>query len=137
MIKTYSEIILLPTYEERFRYLQSKALIGDRTFGGYRYLNQVLYNSGEWREIREIVILRDRGCDLGIEDREIYDAINVHHMNHITIEDILNKNPDIFNPEYLITTNARTTHKQLHYGGEPVSNSYTERSPHDTSPWRT
>ena len=136
MIRTYSELILLPTFEERYRYLRLGGKVGEDTFGFDRYLNQIFYKTTEWLRIRDYVIIRDNGCDLGIEGREIYDKILVHHMNPITKEDILNKSEYLLNPEYLISTTKRT-HDAIHYGDdsillvEPIV-----RVKNDTCPWR-
>lgn len=135
-IKTYSELITLPTFEERYRYLRLGGRVGEETFGFDRYLNQVFYTSNEWRDIRDHVIIRDGGCDLGIEDREIFGKILVHHMNPIRQEDILRRSKFLLDPEYLICT-VKNTHDAIHYGDEsllilpPV-----ERTQFDTCPWR-
>lgn len=136
-IKTYSELITLPTFEERYRYLKLDGIVGEETFGFDRYLNQEFYQrSQEWKRIRDYVIIRDNGCDLGIDDREIMGKILVHHMNPITKEDILHQSDFLLNPEYLICT-MKSTHDAIHYGDErlliiaPV-----ERRPNDTCPWR-
>lgn len=136
-MKTYTELSALKTFEERFNYLKTKSSIGVETFGGDRYLNQVLYKSKEWRELRNRVILRDNGCDLGVSGHELASGqITVHHMNPITIEDVLNRNPDIFNPEYLISV-SHSTHKFLHYGDlESVQKGPAIREPNDTCPWK-
>ena len=136
-MKTYSELMTLDTYEERFMYLRMVAKIGDRTFGGYRHLNQLLYKNPLWKEVSEQAIIRDRGCDLGVPGYEIYGTINVHHINPITIDDVLNGNPCIYDLENLITTDADKTHKPLHYGGKPLySDPVIERTPFDTCPWK-
>jgi hypothetical protein len=135
-IRTYSELIKLPTFEERYRYLQLGGRVGEETFGFDRYLNQVFYKSDEWRAIRDFVIVRDNGCDLGIEGREIHTRILVHHMNPIRQEDILRRSKYLLDPEYLICT-IKNTHDAIHYGDEsllilpPV-----ERTKNDTCPWR-
>lgn len=136
IIRTYSELITLPTFEERFEYLKLGGKVGRETFGFDRYLNQILYKLPEWRSTRDIVIVRDNGCDLGIPGREIYGKILVHHMNPITVEDILNRNPDIFDPEYLIST-IKNTHDAIHYSDESLLiKDPIERSKNDTCPWR-
>jgi len=115
-IRNYSELSKLKTFEERFEYLKLNGIVGEETFGYERFLNQALYRSKIWRnETRPFVIKRDLGCDLGILDREISDIIIIHHMNPITIEDIENDNPEIFDPEFLISTSSMT-HKAIHYG---------------------
>lgn len=136
-MRTYSELIKLPTFEERFLYLELGGKVGEDTFGFDRYLNQILYRSEEWKRIRREVIIRDNGCDLAIPDREIFGKIIVHHMNPISIEDIEEHNPDIFNPEYLITT-IKATHDAIHYGDDSYidNTEWHERTPNDTCPWR-
>ena len=137
-MRTYSELITIPTFEERFEYLKLDGTIGEETFGYDRYFNQKLYHSKEWQSVRRQVIIRDNGCDLAIPDREIFDCILVHHMNPITLDDIETHNPDIFNPEYLITT-FRMTHNAIHYGDESllISSEPIIRTPNDTCPWRS
>ena len=136
MIITYTELSKLKTFEERFNYLKLNGKVGEETFGYDRYLNQILYKSDPWKEARRKAILRDNGCDLGISDREIPGKIIVHHMNPITIEDIINQNPDVFNPEYLIST-IKNTHDAIHYGdGSLLVKDYVERRPNDTCPWK-
>lgn len=135
-IRTYSELITLPTFEERYHYLRLNGVIGEDTFGFDRYLNQVFYRSSKWKRIRDQVIVRDNGCDLGIEDRAIYGKIIIHHMNPITIQDIERESSFLLNPEFLICTTLNT-HNAIHYGDEgllmlgPV-----ERTKNDTCPWR-
>lgn len=135
-IRTYSELITLPTFEERYRYLKLDGRVGEQTFGFDRYLNQLFYTSDEWRSLRNEIILRDNGCDLGIEGREIYGRILIHHMNPITVEDILKRSDYLLNPEYLITT-VKATHDAIHYGDESkLVTLPIERSRNDTCPWR-
>lgn len=136
-MKTYSELITLPTFEERFEYLKLSGSVGEETFGFDRYFNQKLYSSPEWKRVRREVIIRDNGCDLGIPDREIFGKILVHHMNPMCLEDIEEHNPDIFNPEYLIST-TKETHDAIHYGDNSILlwNELIERKPNDTCPWR-
>lgn len=135
-IRTYSELITLPTFEERYRYLKLDGRVGEQTFGFDRYLNQLFYTSDEWRSLRNEVILRDNGCDLGIEGREIYGKILIHHMNPITVEDIIKRSDYLLNPEYLITT-VKATHDAIHYGDESkLITLPIERSKNDTCPWR-
>ena len=135
-IRTYSELILLPTFEERFRYLKLSGIIGEDTFGHDRYLNQIFYTSDEWREVRRKVIIRDKGCDLGIWDREIQGLITVHHLNPITVDDIINRTEILLNPEYLICV-SDMTHKAIHYGDESLLITVPiERRPNDTCPWK-
>lgn len=136
MIKTYSELITLPTFKERFRYLKLDGVVGEETFGFDRYLNQIFYQSYEWRKIRDLVIIRDNGCDLGIEGREIRGKILIHHMNPISKSDILNRSEFLLNPEYLICT-YKNTHDAIHYGDESILyQEPIERTKYDTCPWR-
>lgn len=137
IIRTYSELITLPTFEERFRYLQLNGRVGEDTFGFDRYLNQEFYQrSQEWKRVRDFVILRDNGCDLAIDDREIMGKILVHHMNPITKEDILRRSEILLNPEYLICT-MKSTHDAIHYGDEGLLiKDHVERRPNDTCLWR-
>lgn len=135
-IRTYSELITLPTFEERFRYLQLGGKVGEDTFGHNRYFNQMFYTSDEWRRIRRDVIVRDNGCDLGIQDREIHGLIIIHHMNPITIEDIINRSEFLLNPEYLIST-VKNTHDAIHFSDERILiTDPIERRPNDTCPWK-
>jgi hypothetical protein len=136
MIRSYSELKKLKTFEERFQYLQLRGVVGESTFGYDRYLNQLLYRSGPWRQTRGGVIIRDNGCDLGVEDYDIYDMIIVHHMNPITIEDIELERDIVFDPEFLICTTSKT-HKAIHYGDESLlPKKFIERRPNDTCPWK-
>lgn len=136
-IRTYSELAQLPTFEERFEYLKLNGRVGEDTFGHDRYLNQMLYQLPEWRSARDYVIIRDNGCDLGVSDREIVsENILVHHMNPITVEDILERSDYVLNPEYLISTTLNT-HNAIHYGSSDLL--YKDpivRSKNDTCPWR-
>ena len=135
-IKTYSELKTLTTFEERFRYLQLGGKVGEDTFGHDRYLNQMFYTSDEWRRIRRDVIVRDNGCDLGIQNREIHGLIIIHHMNPITIEDIINRSEFLLNPEYLIST-VKNTHDAIHFSDERILiTDPIERRPNDTCPWK-
>lgn len=135
-IKSYSELIKYTNFLDRFNYLRIGGQVGIETFGIDRYLNQAFYCSKEWKRVRDLVIMRDGACDLGIKGREIWGGVMIHHMNPITAEDIANRNPMILDPEFLITT-AKMTHQAIHYGDEnllmldPV-----ERKPNDTIPWR-
>lgn len=136
MNRTYSELSKLETFEERYEYLRLDGVVGESTFGYDRYLNQILYKIPEWRAARDVVIIRDNGCDLGIEGREINGRIIVHHMNPITVEDIINRNPKVFDPEYLVSTTHRT-HNAIHYGDEDqLLKGPIERTEHDTCPWK-
>lgn len=135
-IRTYSELILLPTFKERFLYLKLNGKVAEETFGFDRYLNQQFYKSKEWLEVRDKVIIRDHGCDLGIEDREIFKRIIIHHMNPITKQDIKLRTDMLLNPEYLICT-IKNTHDAIHYGDENLLYELPpERTKHDTCPWR-
>ena len=135
-IKTYSELIKLPTFEERFEYLKLNGVVSELTFGSERYLNQMFYTSDEWRKLRNEIILRDNGCDLGIEGFDIHSKIFIHHMNPITEEDILQHSKYLIDPEYLICVSMRT-HNAIHYGDiSQVSSTPIERKPFDTCPWR-
>ena len=135
-IRTYSELITIPTFEERFEYLKLNGSVGLETFGHDRYLNQILYNSPEWRRFRPEIIVRDNGCDLACEGYEIFGKILIHHINPITARDILNRNPKVFDPENVITT-VHNTHNAIHYGDENLLiTAPIERSRNDTCPWR-
>ena len=135
-IRTYSELITIPTFEERFEYLKLNGSVGLETFGHDRYLNQILYNSPEWRRFRPEIIVRDNGCDLACEGYEIFGKILIHHINPITAKDILNRNPKVFDPENVITT-VHNTHNAIHYGDENLLiMAPIERSRNDTCPWR-
>lgn len=136
IIKTYSELIQFPTFEERFQYLRLDGVVGEETFGFDRYLNQIFYRSQKWKAIRDQVIIRDNGCDLGIEGREIPGRILIHHMNPITIRDIERESAFLLDPEYLICT-VHNTHNAIHYGDENLLiKAPVERSANDTCPWR-
>ena len=137
MNRRYSELKMLKTFEERFEYLKVIGNVGDEKFGSLRYFNQNFYTSPQWRSIRNQVILRDNGCDLGIEDRPINDRfIVIHHMNPITIDDIYNMTPNLIDPEFLICV-SNNTHQALHYGDEKIlPKGPIERFPNDTCPWR-
>lgn len=135
MIRTYSDLSKFETFNERFEYLKLNGKVGRETFGVDRYLNQILYNSREWRRTRNLVLIRDYGCDLGIEGFELNSGIIIHHMNSITVEQVLNRDPYIFDPEYLITTSINT-HNAIHYGDEnQLSKVCLERKPGDTKLW--
>lgn len=135
-IRTYSELISLPTFEERYRYLRLNGSVGKETFGFDRYLNQNFYRSDAWKKVRDKVIVRDNGCDLGIEDRIICGKILIHHMNPINDKDILDCTDILLNPEYLICV-THSTHNAIHYCNEdllikvPVA-----RTKNDTCPWK-
>lgn len=136
MIRTYRELSALNTFEERFRYLRLDGKVGQDTFGFDRLLNQRFYRSQEWKSIRDQVIIRDNGCDLGIEDRTIYGKILIHHMNPISPEDIQQQSNILLNPEYLICV-SHATHNAIHYGDESLLVTVpAERTRNDTCPWR-
>lgn len=138
IIRTYSELIKIPTFEGRFEYLRLGGKVGEETFGFDRYINQTLYTSPEWRSLRNHIITRDGGCDLAISGREIGEGVKIliHHMNPITVDDIVNRSDFVFNPEYLICT-IKNTHDAIHYGDagllykDPIV-----RFKNDTCPWR-
>lgn len=134
-IRCYSELKELKTFQERFEYLKLDGSVGVETFGYDRYLNQIFYRDPEWKRIRREVIIRDEGCDLGMFGYELRGMILIHHMNPITPDDIVNRNPYILDPEYLITT-CRRTHDAIHYGSELPEYELKERKPNDTCPWR-
>lgn len=135
-IKCYSELITLPTFIERYRYLKIGGRVGAATFGHDRYLNQLLYHSGEWLEFRDSIIIRDKGCDLAVPEFELHERILVHHIDPITVEDVLNRHPKVFDPENTISTSLNT-HNAIHYGDESkLAILPIERTPNDTCPWR-
>jgi hypothetical protein len=137
-MRTYSELIQIPDFLGRYNYLKCTSYVGQETFGFDRWLNQVFYKSPEWRRLREIVIVRDGGCDLGISDRLITGRIVIHHINPIRKEDIVNRNLDsILNAEYLICC-SHNTHEAIHYGNENIltPDKIPERKPDDMIPWR-
>ena len=135
-IRTYSELIAIPTFEERFKYLQLNGNIGDETFGYDRMFNQRFYSSLEWKRLRDEIIFRDNGCDLGILDRRIMGKILIHHMNPIMLEDIQKSSEFLLDPEYLVCTSFET-HNAIHYGDENLLfKAPIERTKYDTCPWR-
>lgn len=135
-IKCYSELVLLPTFQARYQYLHLNGKVGKETFGFDRYMNQFFYRSPEWRRVRDFVITRDEGCDLGIPGREIFGRVIIHHMNPIRPEDIRNRSELLLDPEYLITT-IHDTHLAIHYGDEHLLlQEPVERRPNDTCPWK-
>ena len=137
MIRTYTELSKLCTFEDRFKYLKlSDGRVGDDTFGFDRYLNQQFYKTAEWKRLRDQLILRDNGCDLGVDGYQIYGRIIIHHMNPITKEDIINRTEYLTNPEFLICT-PHTTHNAIHYGDESLLvTGPVERTKNDTCPWK-
>lgn len=135
-IKTYSELITIPTFLERFKYLQIGGQVGAETFGYDRYLNQILYKTKEWKRFRRDIIVRDCGCDMACEGYEVLDRIIIHHIDPLTVEDILRRDPKIFDPENVIAVSLNT-HNAIHYGDESLLNlGPIERTPNDTCPWK-
>lgn len=135
MIRTYSELSNIESFEDRYKYLALRGEVGRSTFGFDRYLNQDFYRSAEWRSARRVVIIRDNGCDLGIDGYEIHENLYVHHMNPMTADDIVHGNDDILNPNYLITV-THETHNAIHYGDERLlRRPLIERMPGDTKLW--
>lgn len=138
MIRTYTELLTIPTFFERFKYLKLNGSVGKETFGYDRWLNQQFYRWPEWKKVRRDVIVRDQGCDLGCLDREIHgELVFVHHMNPISMKDIIDRSPFLLNPEYLITV-SDSTHNAIHYGDESLLmlSEPIVRAPNDTCPWR-
>lgn len=137
MIKTYNEMILLPTFEERYKYLRMGGKVGGETFGWDRVFNQAFYKSREWLHARQEVIIRDGGCDLAIPDREIFDKIIVHHINPLTLEQIEEGGPELFDLRNLVCV-SHNTHNAIHYGDESllIKTNLIERKPNDTCPWK-
>lgn len=135
-IRTYSELISIPTFQERFKYLQLNGLVGDLTFGGHRQLNQILYQSPEWKRARREVILRDNGFDLAHEDYPISGIIYVHHLNPLNIDDVLARRYCVFDLDNLVSVSF-DTHQAIHYGDESlIKKDPVTRKPNDTCPWR-
>jgi hypothetical protein len=137
MIKSYSYLITLPTFEDRYEYLQLNGRVGEDTFGHNRYLNQLFYHSPEWRAFRDQIIIRDNGCDLAIEDRPILDQIYIHHLNPITVKDIEARRSFLMDPENVVCVSF-TTHNAIHYGDESllINSQPVRRTPNDTCLWR-
>lgn len=136
MLKCYSELLQLTTFKERYEYLRLDGVVGEETFGFDRYLNQIFYNSQEWKDIRRKIIIRDNGCDLGLDGYEIRGKILIHHMNPIKQQDILLRTDLVLNPEYLIATTL-STHNAIHYGDEKLLLTVpNKRRKNDTCPWR-
>lgn len=135
-MRNYTDLIKLSKFMDRFNYLKLNGKIGEDTFGFDRYLNQIFYTSSEWRKVRNFVIVRDNGCDLGVPGFNIGGRILIHHMNPISVHDVIQRNKDILNPEYLICV-SKLTHQAIHYGNEdllPIEP--IERSLNDTCPWK-
>lgn len=137
MIRRYSELIELKTFEERFEYLKLDGIVGVETFGFDRIFNQRFYTSGEWKRTKRDIIVRDLGCDLGCPDREIPEgmAIYIHHMNPINLSDLRNASEFVLDQEYLITTVLKT-HNAIHFGSDPQVYEPITRRPYDTCPWK-
>ena len=134
--KCYTELSKLTTFNERFNYLKLDGIVGEETFGYDRILNQLLYKSKKWRKVRDEVLIRDNGGDLGLEDYPINGRAISHHMNPITVEDVLNDKPEIFDPEYLITV-SNSTHNAIHFSNENnLQKDPIERTQNDTCLWR-
>jgi len=135
-IKTYSELITIPTFEERFEYLQLKGSVGKDTFGYDRHLNQVLYRSPEWKRLRNQIIIRDCGCDLACEGYDIHSKVLIHHLNPITVEDVLARSRKVFDPDNLVCV-SHNTHNAIHYGDvDLLVTGPIVRTKNDTCPWR-
>lgn len=136
MIRTYSELIKLKTFKDRFEYLKLDGIVGEETFGFDRYMNQMFYKSKEWASVRREIIIRDNGRDLGVEGYEIHGKILIHHMNPINLSDIVHKTDELLNPDYLITT-VLSTHNAIHYGDASLLPALPiERRANDTCPWK-
>lgn len=137
MIRTYSELVKLETFDDRFRYLQLNGEVGKDTFGFDRFLNQDFYRSKEWKRARDLVIARDLGCDLGVEGFEIHGKLMIHHMNPITPKDIMEFTDYLVDPEYLVCV-SYDTHNALHFGDDSIleANKLITRKPNDTCPWK-
>lgn len=135
MIRTYSELKRIETFEDRYKYLALRGNVGQSTFGFDRYINQQFYTSRSWRDIRRHIVLRDNGCDLGIDGYDIHSQLIIHHMNPITVDDISHGDPSIIDPEFLITT-THQTHNAIHYGDERLlPRPLVERKTGDTRLW--
>lgn len=137
MLRTYTTLIKLPTFRERFEYLKLDGIVAEETFGAERILNQTFYRSPEWKKVRDYVIVRDLGCDLGLDGFEIFGTVFVHHMNPIDPKSIIHRDEAILDPNQLICCSFRT-HNAIHYGDIKYleENTIVERKPNDTCPWR-
>lgn len=137
MIRTYSQMISLPTYEERLEYLRLGSVVSELVFSGHRYLNQALYKSPEWKRARRNVIARDNGCDLAIPDRQIFDRIYIHHIEPLRIDDLLEGSDKVFNEDNLVCVSF-DTHQMIHYGRKERNTLAlpSERSRNDMAPWK-
>lgn len=138
-MRTYTEMLSYQTIKDRFEYLKIHGQVGEATFGSRRYLNQILYKSKEWRDFRNKIIIRDNACEFGLIDYPINNSkdIRIHHINPITIEDVLNRDPKLFDPNNVICV-SDLTHKALHYGDASLlpNNQFVERTKNDTCPWK-
>jgi len=135
MIRRYSELRKLLSFEDRYGYLRLKGIVGKDTFGYDRYINQSFYHSTEWRHVRDEIIVRDNGCDLGIPGYEIHSKILIHHMNPLMLKNLTEGDPDIINPDFLVCTSFRT-HQAIHYGDKSLLPSIPiQRKPNDTKLW--
>lgn len=136
MIRTYHELMQIETFDERYEYLKLNGTVGADTFGFDRFINQNFYKSPQWKKIRDAIIVRDNGCDLGITDRPIFGKIIIHHMNPVNVSDIVKLTEHLLNPDYLICTSFET-HNAIHYGNSNnLSHTPTQRTKNDTCPWR-
>lgn len=136
MTRTYSELIKFETFKERFEYVSLSGNVASATFGGSRYLNQIFYKTKEWKDLRNLIIIRDNGCDLALPNRPITGPIYIHHLNPITKDDILNRNQIIVNPENLICVSF-DTHQAIHYGDfSLIDDDMVIRRANDTCPWK-
>lgn len=134
MKKTYNELIQLDSFDDRIEYLKLSGIIGEDTFGHSRYLNQEFYRSRKWKQVRDIIIIRDNACDLGIDGYDIYDMILVHHINPIVVQDIIDDNEILYDINNLICT-SKSTHDYIHYGKKRFDDKIIQRKKNDTSPW--
>lgn len=135
-LRSFSELSQISSFEDRYDYLALRGVVGDKTFGFDRWMNQQFYRSTQWRRARRNVIARDLGCDLAVEGHEIHDRIIIHHMNPMRAQDIVHASEDILNPEFLIST-THQTHNAIHYGDRSLlRQEWTPRTPNDTIPWR-
>lgn len=136
IIRSYSELITIPTFEERYHYLKLAGTVGEETFGFKRWLNQEFYHSDAWLRFRDKIIIRDSGCDLALEGYDIFGSILIHHLNPISYEDILNQNPCVFDPDNVVSTKL-STHNAIHYGNAGLLIKLPiERTQNDTRPWK-
>lgn len=135
MIRTYSDLIRFQSFEDRYRYLALRGAVGDSTFGFDRYINQQFYRSRQWKQLRQHIIARDDGCDLAVPGYDIHQNLVIHHINPMTVDDVIHADPSILDPEFLITTTHRT-HNAIHYGDESLLLlPFVDRRPGDTCLW--